>query len=368
MADEKDEKKSGWIGRYGIPSLIVSVAALTLQQQQQTFDRLERVVEAGWQFYSGARTQLVHSEDADREVSVLKVIGNAFPNIYCAVRQDLYERAWAAQPQNDFKDGHSPIDQADLENLRREVQTLSSPMRQPYPDSIVATWTAAISPPHTECPAPNSVASGTAKPDLTTPSGPQIAATSLAPPPPPPPAASSAPAAPTTEEKTAEAQTTKPGSSGVGAGASARAIAPNRGLPPAGAASLSVPAAAPAAPIGPPPALSPTPTLMRVFFHYRADGPRTAEFIEPYRIELASYNYRVIRGVQRMSKEQFPQKSEVRYFGEAEAPAAKQLAAYLSWKFSGEGLQFTPRAIGASYPNLPHENIEVWVTNPPGAP
>ena len=37
MAEESSGSKMSWIARYGVPSLILSVAVFVFQQQQQTF-------------------------------------------------------------------------------------------------------------------------------------------------------------------------------------------------------------------------------------------------------------------------------------------------------------------------------------------
>ena len=95
MAEESSGSKMSWIARYGVPSLILSVAVFVFQQQQQTFDRLQRMLEGGYGFYSNGRTQLAYSEDPGREIALLRIIGNVFPNVFCDVRMDIYLRSTA---------------------------------------------------------------------------------------------------------------------------------------------------------------------------------------------------------------------------------------------------------------------------------
>jgi hypothetical protein len=332
----------GWVGKYGVPSLIISVAAFAFQQQQQTFDRLQTNVQSGYLFYSSNRTPLRYSDDVERELSLLRIIGRAFPNIYCDVRADLYHRAYEAEDRTglDGEAGRTPIDSADIENLQNQIASpaLESTAYPPYPESLADAWLppygrAAITP----CPALNEdapalVAAGPAPSDDEAPaaSAPAASAPAAEAAPAPPPALAEAGPAPSAAASGARLRTT------------ARSAAP--------------------------PSLAPAPNLMRVFFHIPAGGARTIDdiHIAAARADLAPYNYRVMRGVERVAPDRFPRGAEVRYFGPAEQSAAQALADHLTYQFRDEGLQFRIRPIGQNFPNSPHENLEVWIPNTGG--
>ncbi|HVY85750.1 MAG TPA: hypothetical protein VG943_11490, partial [Caulobacterales bacterium] len=313
-----------------------------------TFDRLQANVQSGYQFYSSNRTQLQSSEDADRELALLKIVGRAFPNIYCDLRDDLYQRVLAAQNSDNVKSGG--IDSGDLELLRSSIMAhdLDHPKVQPLPTNLIEAMT-----PHfgagtaKACPALNQAA----------PTAPVVAQATPAPTPSAPTATAPAPATSSAESTVAAAETeAAPSSAGLSAARSPSIMQGARGA----LRGLAVRAANR-------PTLGPTAATMRVFFHISAGGHRDTPdlmFANEARMGLAPFNYRVVRGVERVNPTDVPDHAQVRYFGDAERPAAEQLAAYLNWQFQDEGLQFQLVPIGAQYPNMPHENLEVWLPEP----
>ena len=135
----------GWIGKYGVPSIILSVAVFGLQQQQQMFDRRQNNVEGGYQFYSAQRTSLHYAGDVETELSLLRIVGRAFPSIYCDVRQDLYNRAYEAEDRTGSPDtsGRTPIDSADIEILQNALNEANydRPAETQYPRNVVENFT-----------------------------------------------------------------------------------------------------------------------------------------------------------------------------------------------------------------------------------
>jgi hypothetical protein len=302
-----EESRGGWLSRIGLPGLIISAAALVFQQQQQTFDRLQNNIESGYQFYSANRTNLRYSDDVERELSLLQITGRAFPSIYCDVRADIYQRAFKTEDRSGIapEAGRVSIDTADIENLQKRIvdPALARPASRPFPESLPEAWL----PPYgdkanRDCPALN-----------------QPVVARAATPPAPATEARAAPSAPVTSVDANPAQ------------------------------------------------IQPAPVLMRVFFHVPAGGARDVPQVtiaETARSDLAPFNYRVMRGVERVPVGRFARFAEVRYFGEAEEPAARQLANYLTRQFEAEKLVFRLTPIGQRYPNSPHENLEVWIPNP----
>jgi len=344
----------GWISKYGIPGVLASVVVFAFQYQQQTFDRLQDNVQSGYQFYSANRTQLESHDDADKELALLKIVGRAFPNIYCDVREDLYERVLAAQGSGGGKPNSGGIDDSDLDFLRSSIMAdeLQHPKVQPLPTNLFEALT-----PHfgKSTPAncdPLNQASG-APAVASTPAGTSAAVT-----PPPPVAGSSSGAAAPAPAQTATAPASPPSlAAAAGPGGAVHAEMAQDTL--RSSVRNAVRAALPA--------LSPTGAPMRVFFHIQAGGQRdngTWDFANQARVGLAQFNYRVMRGVERVNPGDVPTNPEIRYFGPDEAPAAQQLANYLNWQFASEGLHFQTKAIGATYPNMPHENLEVWLPDP----
>ena len=113
-----------------------------VQQQQQTFDRLQRILESGYQFYSSGRTSLQYAGDGNRELSLLKIIGNAFPNVYCDVRQDIYERASKAdKPGGTDMEGRKLIDLVEINALFEGLENAPKPRRREAADNFISAWT-----------------------------------------------------------------------------------------------------------------------------------------------------------------------------------------------------------------------------------
>lgn len=338
--------RTGWIAKYGVPSLVLSVAVLIVQQQQQTFDRLQRILESGYQFYSSGRTALQYAGDGNRELSLLKIIGNAFPNVYCDVRQDIYERASKAdKPGGVDKEGRKLIDTVEINALFEGLENASKPRRREAADNVMGAWSSAWS----------SKNEGKACPPLNNPSteGLLVAdakggASSPAPetgaaPEPPPPAATATPE-PAPRDAAEAPAATSTGRAGA------------------------TPAAPPPAPDAVPKvSLIALQTPMHVFFHIPADSPegRDLDVSEGARVDLAPYNYQVMRGVARVPPKTFSSRPEVRYFGAEQEAAALQLKNYLNEEFRAEGLEFGIREIGYQYKGMPPQNIEVWVPNSP---
>ena len=311
----------GWITKYGVPSLILSVAAFAFQQQQQVFDRRQANVEGGYQFYSAQRTRLLYADDVETELSLLRIVGRAFPSIYCDVREDLYNRAWEAQDRTGLTDtsGREPISGADISLLQGAVADpdLARPAESQYPRNLMENFTAH----RRTCDDLNQRAQ---QADESAGATPVDAVTDA-------PAADSAPA------------------SGAIASRAEQRSAP---------ALAQTPSATPS--------VAQAPTMVRVFLHIPVGSAREAsirELADTARTELASSNYRVMRGIERIAPSNFPREPEVRYFGPAQADEARALAEYLNYQYRSEGLQFRTLAIGESYPDMPPENIEVWIPN-----
>ena len=338
--------EGGWISKYGVPGLIVSIAAITIQQQQQIFDRLRDSVQSGYQFYSSNRTDLGSSSDPLREESLLKITGRVFPNIYCEVRQDMYERTNAAQAGIGFTpDNPAALTSRDLSDMRDVLTRSARPERPLLPENLIDALRHPWSGARHECDALNEATTVVAEADTTEAAAPADAVTDSAAP--PPPAASPSSSA-------GEARLRFPTGSLQGAPVSMVA--------------------------GGPPHLDPLPSEMRVFFQIPL-ASRDRSVIDAPLDDLEQFNYRVMRGVERVSSRGFTlggrtatvsgasasEGAEVRYFGPEEEHAAAQLAAYLDYQFRNEHLHFTPRAIGGAYPGMPRENLEVWVPPRAGA-
>lgn len=326
--------EGGWISKYGVPSLIISVAALALQQQQQTSDRLLANTQSGWVFYAGARTNLIYGDEVDRELYTLEVIGLAFPNIYCLVREDLFKRASSLQAVDAAADGRPLIDNTDIVTLQENIVSRDTPATAQLPATFLQAWIAQFAPPRPRACGPLGDSTLVASNDAP-------AAEEAAPPPPPPPPPPAA-----TDTRGSEAsqpmRTTTTTTTGRDRGAGA-VTAP---------AEVAVPS------------LTAAPQLMRVFFHVRADSPYGADITATAREALAPYNYRVMRQVVRVGRN-FPARAEIRYNGSEEGRvAAEQLASYLNAQYAPHGITFALNGEGSWTSRLPAENLEVWITNP----
>lgn len=327
--------EGGWISKYGVPSLIISVAALALQQQQQTSDRLLANTQSGWVFYAGARTNLIYGDEVDRELYTLEVIGLAFPNIYCLAREDLFKRASALQPTDAAVEGRPLIDSTDIITLQENIVARDKPASAQLPATFIQAWISQFATPRARACDPLGDSTLIASNDAP-------AAEETAPPPPPPP-----PPPVTTDTREPEASQpmrTTTTTTGRDRGASTGAVnAP---------AEVAVPS------------LTAAPQLMRVFFHVRGDSPYGADITATAREALAPYNYRVMRQVVRVERN-FPARAEIRYNGSAEGRvAAEQLATYLNAQYAPHGITFALNGEGSWTARLPAENLEVWITNP----
>jgi hypothetical protein len=373
---EKSEGKLALLAKYGVPSLALSLAVFVFQQQQQTFDRVQRITADGWQFYSNGRSELQYAGDVEDELALLKVIGYAFPNIFCDVRRDIYERAWSAEPPElelvqapapaagaaptaqlttyvtKSADGRRFIQQSQLDNLRLALKARTSSNRPNQPGNLIEAWFpekearpcpslddgAGGAPP----PAPTPAAAGGAAGDDKA----ETAKTADA-----PAASSSAKPAPAPSE----AAPSREPASAPGASAGPAAPAP----PPPVAAPRSLPATA-----APPPDMAAASREVRVYFHILDTGRRDGSVAENARVVMSAYNYRVVREVARIPASEFPAQPEVRYFGAEQRKDAAQVAEYLAYMFQAEGLKFKLNEIGKLYPNMNPQNIEVWVPDP----
>jgi len=120
--------------------------------------------------------------------------------------------------------------------------------------------------------------------------------------------------------------------------------------------SASTPLSAPSAP-PPASAIAPQRTY-RVFAQINAG--RTSAEIDAIRAELEAQGFRFVRGVEVIGR---PNPAEIRYFGGSSQQDADafRLAEIMSEKF---GVPFTTRAIGQRFPDLPPNNMEVWIPDP----
>jgi hypothetical protein len=360
-----DGSRVGWVAKYGVPSLVLSAAVLVLQQQQQTFDRLQRILESGYQFYSSGRTTLQYAGDGNRELSLLKIVGNAFPNVYCDVRQDMYERASKAEtPGGEDKDGRKLIDSLEIRALYEGLADASRPRRREAADSVIGAWSAALPWASKESKTCPSLSNPSAEAQLVAESPPEVV---LADANEPTAAPSPPPAAPAPAEAAGPDLNAKPG---VGRGAAQSPMRAEQSASSTGPGSAPPPAPPPpiaqAVDTAPPPILTALAKPVRIFFHIPANSPqsRDIEILEGPRAELASYNYQVARSVERVPLRRFPGRPEIRYFGPDQAPAAEQLKTYLDQEFSAEGLEFRTKEIGADVKGFPPQNLEVWVPSP----
>lgn len=324
-----------WIAKYGLPSVIVSLALFGLQQQQQTFDRLQASIVGGWQFYSQNRSPLLHATDYERELSTLDVIGRAFPSVYCDVRLDMNTRAGKAQPRDgeaSGPEGQAPMSLEVLTQLRDKINLNDTPYARQLPENAFEAW----------MPRPKTGKKCDALP------APEVADAG----------ASTGAAAPAAEESRASEPTAAPPPPAPGAPAATGGVRARDVLARGEQASSQV-AARTAAPTAP--------RNLRLFIHVVAGGPHESELLgimNNATPALTNGNFRVIRGIARIPQQRFARDPVVRYFGPDEKEAAEQLAAYLTYLYRAQNLQFHASAIGDRYPAMPHDNIEVWIPNP----
>lgn len=329
-----------WIKGLGLPaaSILVSGAIFVFQSQQQAFERQLSNVEDGYRFYFEHRTALERHSDADQEETLLKLMSNTFPNVFCNVRADLHARVASAEAL-DTPNGFSEDDRTLLLAMissrdAPEISPLTSGFEFSNPWSKPAgpqkcapldsldiaaagtSGTAGATAPITQEPAaaaPKEAEKAETRAAVEAPSGSDKA-----------PAAAENASTPTILADAAE-----------GLRAKARAFAQTG-----------------------------DPRLFRVFFHVRSDSARDAGTFDPLRGPMAMNGFRAMRGVEQVSAT--PKDPQVRYFGPEEAARAGELAAMLNEYFAAEKLTFKTVAIGDQFPNMPRTTLEVWVPNPAG--
>jgi hypothetical protein len=326
-----------------ILSAVLSAAAFGIQMVQHSFEMRQANVENGFKFYFDNRTQLKERADADKEMSLLKLIGNAFPNVYCDVRQDAYERASSAEiGLIPAAAGPAPFGEADRKNIVSFLVVHDRPTSPQFATGILSVIQAAI------------LHGGGA--DVQ----------------PCDPLTANAPGGPTTVAEAPAAPASAPVTSAPVTGAPA----PTAGLPAqdkhkdAEATSskdlrekINQAVQNAQAMLGP--------HIYRVYFHIGVQGTRHArplDIADQFRDELANQQYRVMQGVQLVDSKILPNNPEVRYFGPEEKDAADKLALYLTEKFKGEHFEFTAKPIGEHFPYMNPDNIEVWLPDPGTTP
>lgn len=313
-----------WVKGLGLPvaSLVASAAFFGVQMQQQAFERKLNNIENGYRSYFERRTALDTADDVTTETTLLQLLGNAFPNVYCNVRADMYARATNAEVGGTGEDAFSEADRTYLVSFlvanhtaprgefRTDFFSLIRSQQEAPPRACVADFDTERS---VVAPAP--MASNDT-PQLT-----ETAPNATAP----------------TETPAAQAPQITP---------SARAQIGTRG----DIAREIVERA-----------YVPRSQTYQVFFHIREGSGRTAESVDPMRASLAEANFRVMRGVREIPAANFASGPRVRYFGPDQEGAANELVAALNAHYQSEGLVFRADAIGSSYPNMPPTHLEVWV-------
>jgi hypothetical protein len=360
MAEESSGSKTSWIARYGVPSIILSVAVFVFQQQQQTFDRLQRMLEGGYGFYSNGRTQLAYSEDPGREIALLRIIGNVFPNVFCDVRMDIYLRSTALRIKGgQDAEGRKLLDSGEQKQLWQDLMATSTPSRTPAASNLMEAWTPGRKPESCEGDDRSSIVAQarlkSASPlDMASGGGGEAPPAAVSP---PPPAPESVPAV----RDDAKVAQVAPGATSTGAGRSSSAGAAS------GPATTSPSAPPPPVSAASAPDMRKAEDEVRVFYHMPSNSKdeREAHLVDETRGFLTEHGYQVVRSIERVAPGSFPKEAQVRYFGSQQADEAEQLVKYLNWYFRDEGLRFQMKAIGKDFPVMPQGNIEVWVPTPP---
>jgi hypothetical protein len=303
-----------------ILSGVLSAAAFGVQMVQHSFEMRQANIENGFRFYFDNRSPLAARTDADREMSLLKLIGNAFPNVYCDVREDVYQRASSADVYSNGTPGPSPFGEPDRKNLISFLVSHDRPTTAQFATGIFGIVGAAL----------NSGSNGA--PVLCPSLGQQQQFAALqvqqqnAP--------ANAPAAGAVEkDKQTAAATATPQTADNETVVRGQAQGAER--------------------------------VFRVFFHIGLNPSRSTDVADKFRDELANDHYRVMHGVIRV--EHVPEQGEVRYFGPEEKDSADRLAAYLTDKFKPEKVIFTAKAIGETFPWMSPDNLEVWIPDPKAA-
>ena len=299
---------------------IVSAAAFGIQTVQHAFEMRQANIENGFKYYSDNRTKLKARADKDEEMSLLKIIGNAFPNVYCDVRQDVFERASAADIGVAPVAGQpTPFGEADRKILVSFLVERDRPTSPQFATGFFGVMGAAFAA-----------------------RGGGIAAE---------------PCTPFAEksQELAQAKAAEPANAPVAAEADKQAALPPP-APTTGSVEEIVVTSQRRS------TTQQEARVYRVFFHI--GGGRQTDLADRFRDDLAENAFRVMQGVQRVDPKILPNNAEIRYFGPQDEEAARWLADYLTEKFKSEGLAFTIKPIGYSYPYMSPDNIEVWLPEP----
>jgi hypothetical protein len=304
---------------------VVSVAAFGIQMVQHAFEMRQANIENGFKFYFDNRTQLKERADTDKEMSLLKLIGNAFPNVYCDARQDTYERASSAEiGVIPVSSGPAPFGEADRKIIVSFLVAHDRPLSPQFATGIFSVMGAALF---------SKSGGGDPQPCDPLTGGAPVGDVKTALEEKPAPAAG----APAPAEPEKQASIDK---DGVGKAANERAEL--GGL-----------------------------HVYRVFVHIGVSGTRhirPLDIGDEFRDELAAEQFRVMQGVQLVDTHILPSRGEVRYFGPQEQAAAEKLAAYFTNRFKSEKIEFTAKPIGESFPYMNPDNIEVWIPDPGTVP
>jgi hypothetical protein len=286
---------------------------------QHSFEMRQANIENGFRFYFDNRSPLAARSDADKEMSLLKLIGNAFPNVYCDVREDVYQRASSTDVYSASAAGPAPFGEPDRKNLVSFLVAHDRPTSPQFATGIFSIIGSAMNSGSNGAPEP-CAALGAQQQQLVALQEQQPSAQPA-----------NAPATTGALEKDKQAAAATPQTAENEANR-----APAQGAE----------------------------RVFRVFFHIGLNPARSTDIADKFRDELANDHYRVMHGVIRV--EHIPDNGEVRYFGPEEKDAAERLAAYLSDRFKSERIEFKAVAIGEGFPWMSPDNIEVWIPDPRG--
>lgn len=292
----------------GLPlaSLVASIAVFVIQQQQQTFTEALDSMRSGYTAYFtqiGNLGAIDSLQKFDQAEAIFDGTTKAFPEVFCGARQDYAKRL-----------NNSPLDRPLIDGKLKELANKAPPKIDPGYESASRTlklsW---LAPRPTKC-EPLEV------------QGQTIA--DAAPPPPPPLTTPSAPA-----ETPAAAPGRAPAALDDKIEIGKRIVIQRPGK---------------------------IDQLHRVFFHVgvardtRPDSPERA-LINTIREDGASMGLRVVNGIETV--EGFD-KASIRYYGPDERPAAERLKKLLETYYAAD---FQLTELGAQYPKMPRQNIEVWL-------
>ncbi len=315
-----------WVKGLALPvaSLVASGAFFGIQMQQQAFERKLNNIENGYRSYFERRTALATGADVTTEATLLQLLGNAFPNVYCNVRADMYTRTTNAEVG---LPGEDPFTEADRRYLISFLVANRTPPRGEFRTDFVSLLRSQQEAPPQACNSDFDIERGVV--------------------------------APPTEAPAALVVENAPSAAAPNATADVPAVAQAPQIDPAVRARINPRIDAAREIVER--AYAPRAQTYQVFFHVREGGTRSRESIDPLRAPLAEANFRVMRGVEMVAQSSFPRTPQVRYFGPDQEGAANELAAALNAHYRAEGLTFETRAIGAQFPNMPPSHLEVWV-------